>query len=305
MKQYMGWKIDFTKPPGEPAYAAPGSVTWRVFANPVAMAIGGVCAVLLEFADARIRSGVWDHSSFAADPLGRGRRTGMAAYVGVFGPRSAANTVIAGVTKMHGGVKGRTPDGTPYRALDPELLDWVAATATYGFVAAYHRFVRPLSERDIDRFFVEALEVGRLYGARTLPLSLEQFERMCDDRLGRFEAHPINFEFLDILRSGAAAPAVPRWLQRELAHAAISILPARVRGVLELGDDFALSAGGGRAIRSLARLADVIPQPGSPAAQASKRLGLPRSFPWRSRAAQARLLAARGEAIFGARKASG
>ena len=31
--------------------------------------------LLLEFADARIRSGVWDHSTYKADPIGRSRRT--------------------------------------------------------------------------------------------------------------------------------------------------------------------------------------------------------------------------------------
>jgi len=293
MKQYMGWRIDFTQPAGEPAYAAPGSIAWRVFANPVALAIGGVCAVLLEFADPRIRSGVWDHSTFPTDPIGRGRRTGMAAQIGVFGPRSAAEKVITGITRMHARVEGTTPDGTRYRALDPELLDWVAATATYGFAMAYHRFVWPLAARAIDRFFAEAVPIGRLYGAQNLPQSLAEFERMCDGRVDGFEPHPINFEFLDIIRSGAAVRVVPRWLQRELAHASISILPPRVRAVLELGPDFDLSAGGALAIRSIGRLADLIPQPFSPAAQASERLGLPRTFPWRSDKAQARLLAAR------------
>lgn len=299
MKQYMGWRIDFTRPAGAPAYAAPGSMTWRVFANPVAMAIGGVCAVLLEFADPRIRSGVWDHSTFRKDPLGRGRRTGMAAHIGAFGPRSAAEKVIAGITSMHANVAGHTPDGTPYRAMDPELLDWVAATATYGFVVAYHRFVRPLTDADIDQFFAEAVPIGRLYGAQHLPLSLSDFERECDRRADGFEAHPINLEFLDIMRSGAAVPIVPRRLQRELAHASISILPPRVRDALELGNEFDLSPAGALAIRTLGRLADVIPQPLSPAAQASVRLGLPRTFPWRSRAVQARLLAARGDSMRG------
>ena len=72
MKRYMGWDIDFLSPPGEPAYARPDSVQWRVYKNPVALALGGVCAVLLEFADPRIRSGVWDHSVSPKDPLGRG-----------------------------------------------------------------------------------------------------------------------------------------------------------------------------------------------------------------------------------------
>ena len=79
MKSYLGWKIDYTVPAGEPAFAAPDSMSWRVFKNPIALAIGGVAAVLLEFADARIRSGVWDHSVFKTDPIGRSQRTGTAA----------------------------------------------------------------------------------------------------------------------------------------------------------------------------------------------------------------------------------
>ena len=114
--------FDFSRPRGEPSFAPPGSVQWRVFANPVALGIGGVCAVLLEFADARIRSGVWDHSTFSSDPVGRGRRTMMAAQIGVFGPRSAAEEVIERINRMHAGVSGETPAGVHYSALDTELL---------------------------------------------------------------------------------------------------------------------------------------------------------------------------------------
>jgi len=83
-------KFDFTKPSGEEAYHAPDSVHWKVFKNSIAMGIGGVAAVLLEFADARIRSGVWDHSVYPVDPIGRSQRTGMAAMLGVYGPQSMA-----------------------------------------------------------------------------------------------------------------------------------------------------------------------------------------------------------------------
>jgi len=52
MKTYLGWKVDFLQPAGEPAYAGPDSVSWRVFKNPIALGVGGIAAVLLEFADA-------------------------------------------------------------------------------------------------------------------------------------------------------------------------------------------------------------------------------------------------------------
>jgi len=48
------------------------------------------------------------------------------------------------------------------------------------------------------------------------------------------------------------------------------------------------------AARAMARIADRVPDLKSPAAQASARLGLPRSFPWRSRRTQARWLARAG-----------
>lgn len=293
MKQYMGWKIDFSRPVGEPAYAEPGSINWRVMANPVALAIGGVCAVLLEFADKRIRSGVWEHSSFPTDPIGRGRRTAMAAHIGTFGPRSAADDVIERINRMHSRIRGTAPDGTPYTALDPELLNWVAATATYGFVMAYDRFVRRLEATEIDEYFLGAIPVGRLYGAQALPRNLAEFEAMCEGLVDGFEPHPINLEFLDIVRTSSSVRGVPRWLRRDFANASISLLPANVRRVLELGETFDLSSAGARRIRGLGRLADVVPRPLSAPAQASVRLGLPAHFPWLSSARQAQTLQAR------------
>ena len=74
--EYLGTAIDFAAPVGEPALLAPDSVQWRIYKNPIALGIGGIAAVLLEFAEPRIRSGVWDHSTYKADPIGRSRRTG-------------------------------------------------------------------------------------------------------------------------------------------------------------------------------------------------------------------------------------
>ncbi len=175
MKSYLGWKIDYSQPAGELALQHPSSVQWRVFKNPVALGVGGVAAVLMEFADARIRSGVWDHSTYKADPIGRSKRTGVAAMVGCYGPASAARRVIQGVTNMHAKVTGATPKGEAYRALDTELLDWVAATAGYGFVNAYDRFVSPLSNAEKARFYRDGATVARLYGAKVCPSSSADF----------------------------------------------------------------------------------------------------------------------------------
>jgi uncharacterized protein (DUF2236 family) len=290
IKSYLGWKIDFLHPEGEPAFAGPDSVSWRVFKNPIALGVGGIAAVLLEFADARIRSGVWDHSTFRTDPVGRSRRTGIAAMVGVYGPQSAARRVIRGVTNMHAKVSGETPTGEPYRALDGELLDWVSATASYGFLTAYDRFVKPVSEADKTRFYAEGDAVARLYGVQH-PLTCEaDFDAMLDTLLPRFEPHPINTEFLDIMKSGRAAKGVPKGLQSAIVHAAVAILPPEVRTRLELGPEYDLSPRGERVVRFLGTLAERIPAAAGPAGQACVRLGLSATFLWKSPEKQASIL---------------
>jgi len=289
-KSYLGWRIDFTEPKGEPAYCAPDSVSWRIYKNPVAGAIGGVCAVLLEFADARIRSGVWDHSVFKVDPIGRSMRTGLAGALGVYGPQSAARRVIQGVTNMHAKVEGKTPKGEAYKALDVELLDWVSATAGYGFVMAYHRFVKLLSEAEICQALMEGDATARLYGVENPIHSFDDFYAMLDRLEPRFEPHEINTEFLNIMKSGRAAPQVPKGLQRSLVNAAVEILPPQVRARLELGPDYDLGWRGRIAVWMMARLGETIPDKKGAAAQSCERLGLPRDFLWKSERRQKAIL---------------
>lgn len=290
LSSYLGWKIDYGTPAGEAALHHPSSVHWRVFKNQIALGIGGVAAVLMEFADPRIRSGVWDHSTYKADPIGRSMRTGVAAMVGCYGPASAARRVIQGVTNMHAKVNGATPAGEAYRALDTELLDWVAATAGFGFLNAYDRFVSPISETDKARFYRDGAVVSRLYGAEICPASSADFLAMMEKRADLFEPHPIVHEFLTIIQSGRAAPGTPKFLHRALARAAVSILPPLIRQQLELGKSFDLTTTDWLALKAVAALAERRMDPKSPACQASIRLGLPANFLYRGASEQARLL---------------
>jgi uncharacterized protein (DUF2236 family) len=287
---YLGWKIDFSLPRGEPAFVHPGSVQWRVYKNPVALAIGGVAAVLMEFADPRIRSGVWEHSVFKQDPIGRSQRTAIAAAVGVYGPRSAARRVIQGVTNMHARVAGRAPGGETYHALDPELLGWVGATASYGFLTAYDRFVAPISEADKTRFYREGDEVARLYGVRTQLRSADDFMRMMERLAHRFEPHPVVDEFLAVIQSDKAAAGAPRSLRRAFARGAVSVVPPLIRRRLALGVAYDLTGLDRLTLKLAGALAERWVNPRSSACQACVRLGLPFDFLYRHPAEQARLL---------------
>lgn len=285
--------FDFANPAGEPSLIAPDSLQWRVFRNPIALGVGGVAAVLLEFADPRIRSGVWDHSVYKTDPVGRSKRTGVAAMAGVYGPASAARRLIGGVTRMHSRVGGTTPDGQAYRALDPDQLNWVHATAAYGFLTAYCRFVRPLDQTGRNRFFAEGRPVAELYGVTRLVESDADFTAMMAALLPGFEPHPINLEFLAIVQSGQAAPAVPRFLHRAMARGAVAILPPVVRERLQLDREWDLTRADSLALSAVGRLADLLPDRRSPAWQAAVRQGLPGDFAWMSPRRQNQLLARR------------
>jgi len=73
--------VDFSRPTDEPALISPHSVSWHVCKNPISLFIGGVAAVIMELAEPRVRTGVWEHKTFRENPILRLRRTGLAAMV--------------------------------------------------------------------------------------------------------------------------------------------------------------------------------------------------------------------------------
>src|SRR5215216_7718343 len=149
--------VDFLRPTGEAALVSPDSVSWRVSKNPLSLFIGGVTAVIMELAEPRVRTGVWQHTSFRLNPIRRLRRTGLAAMVTIYGARSTAEAMIARVRRMHDMDAGTTPSGEVYCANDPELLNWVHGTAAYGFLQAYNAYVQQLSSSERDRGYAEGV----------------------------------------------------------------------------------------------------------------------------------------------------
>jgi uncharacterized protein (DUF2236 family) len=273
--------IDFSRPKGESALIPPDSISWRMFKNPVAVFIGGVTAVLLEFAEPRVRDGVWQHSSFRTDPLNRLRRTGLAAMVTVYGPRSKAEAMIAGVVRRHERVTGWTGEGEPYRANDPGLLDWVQATAGFGFTEAYHAYVRCLTADEREALFAEALPSARLYGATGAPASQDEFDALFEVMRSRLVASPIIIEFLEIMEHVPILPVPARPVQRVLLKAAVEILPIRVRKRLGLGPRWTLRPTERVFVRALAVASDRLVLQSSPAIQSCRRLGLPDTYLYR------------------------
>jgi len=227
----------FLEPVGDPGLYGPDSVAWRVHANPVALAAGGVAAVILQLGEPRVRSGVWDHSDFRKDPVARMERTAEAALITTFGASAAAQARIAMVSRMHARVAGVTPEGESYSALDAELLDWVHLTAGYGFLNAFLRYVDPgLSRADQDRYYAEGARVGRAFGAVDPPTSVAAAEWRIEAMRPKLRPHPILDEFLRIVATNSplGLPGLP--LQPLLVRAAIDTLPPELRRDLQLSE---------------------------------------------------------------------
>src|SRR5215218_293045 len=203
----------FLHPRGEPALMTAGSVSWRVFKNPLAVYVGGLTAVLLQLAEPRVGSGVWQYTSFRQRPMERLRRTAHAAMLTVYGPRSRAESMIAGVNRMHSRVRGTAHDGRAFRADDPELLEWVHATACFGFLEAYHAYVRPLTPVERDRFYAESTPVARLYGATSAPDSEAALAALFQRMEAQLQRSDVVFEFLAIARKMSLLPAALQPLQ--------------------------------------------------------------------------------------------
>jgi uncharacterized protein (DUF2236 family) len=148
------------------------SVVWRVHGDVTSMMVGGVAALLLQMLHPMVLAGVWDHSRFRQDMLGRLRRTARFIAVTSYASRQDAEAAIATVRAVHARVRGTLPDGTPYSADDPSLLAWVHVTEAVSFLDGWIRYAEPrMPLAAQDRYFAEFARVAAALGADPVPHS--------------------------------------------------------------------------------------------------------------------------------------
>lgn len=117
-------EFDLSQPPGDPGLFGPDSVIWRVHGDFTSMMCGGISALLLQMLHPAALAGVWDHSNFREDMMGRLRRTSQFIAVTTYGNSQDAQTLIDRVKRIHLKVSGVDSEGKPYAASDPHLLTW-------------------------------------------------------------------------------------------------------------------------------------------------------------------------------------
>lgn len=204
----------------------PGSTIWRVHGDVTTMMIGGVSALLLQMLHPAALAGVWDHSTFRGDMLGRLRRTARFIALTTYGERTEAEAAIARVRPVHEQIRGVMDDGTPYAAGDPHLLAWVHVCEAIGFLDAWIAYGNPrMPLADHDRYFAQAGVVAAALGADPVPQSRAEAEALIASFLPALSATARTRE---VARMVLTQPAPSRTLapvQTVLMHAAVDVLP--------------------------------------------------------------------------------
>ena len=240
-----GPTLDFSSPPGDPGLFGPDAVCWQVHADFTAMMVGGISALMLQALHPLALAGVWDHSTFRTDMLGRLRRTATFISGTTFGNRADALALIERVKRIHLAVSGTAPDGRPYRASDPALLTWVHVAEVSSFMAAHLRYVNPaLSIGEQDRYYAEMAMIAQLLGAEDVPRSRAEVATYLATMRPALEAGPRVHEVVAVLAHAApkgrltrpagalvfraGVDSLPRWAQDLIGFSA----PARYAGKL-------------------------------------------------------------------------
>lgn len=219
--------------PGDPGLIGPGSVSWTIHADLASVAIAGVPAIVLELLHPSVLAGVQDASRYRDEPFRRARSTLGYVLATTFGTTEAATRTIERVKRMHGRIEGTRPDGTPYRALEPELLAWVHTSIPWMILRAFERYHRPLSPSERDRYLAEQAIIGRMAGAAPVPTSTEELAEFVAGMRPALAVNEQTLEFFDFLMTSPFAPKLPAAADRAfhllLLHAGMSLAPRWAR----------------------------------------------------------------------------
>ncbi|MET0282265.1 MAG: oxygenase MpaB family protein [Steroidobacteraceae bacterium] len=217
--------IEYDHPHGDPGWFGPDSVTWRVHAEFPGMLAGGLCALMLQTLHPLALAGVYDHSNFRDDLVGRLRRTTAFVAGTSYAPTHEVEALIAKVTRIHARVRGQTADGRAYAADDPALLTWVHVTEAYGFLQGCRRYCRAVPGAVADRYYREYKRVAEALGARGVPASEAEVDAYFARQQPQLVFDARSREVLAVL-SGIRLPVPMAGLSRELfLGAGAALLP--------------------------------------------------------------------------------
>jgi uncharacterized protein (DUF2236 family) len=228
-------------------YFGPDSITWRIGREAVLL-LGGGRATLMQLAHPLVAAGVGQHSSYSRAPWARVAQTLQLTQTITFGTRTQARQAARTINRMHIGVTGTLtdaagdiPQGTPYRARDPDLLLWVLATLVDTVLLLYPLLVEPLSRAEMEQYYQESKQFGALLGLPkgATPATLADFEAYMYWMLAG-NTLAITPEARNVARLVMHMPAPPavRPFLAATEQITVAILPPRLREMYGLSWDW-------------------------------------------------------------------
>ncbi|MFF3703670.1 MULTISPECIES: oxygenase MpaB family protein [Pseudomonas] len=227
-------QLDLEQPKGDPGLFGPRSISWQVHGDFPSMLIGGISALLLQVLHPLALAGVWDHSSFRQDIIGRLRRTSQFISGTTFGSTRDAEWLIDKVRTIHLQVVGTAADGRPYAASDPDLLTWVHVAEVSSFMAAHLRYRNPhLSLADQDAYYAEIALVAERLGARNVPRSRQAVAHYLQAMRPQLVCDERSSEVVRVLLEAPAPSRLAKPVANLMMQAGINLLPDWAGELLE------------------------------------------------------------------------
>ncbi|MGK3199527.1 oxygenase MpaB family protein [Amycolatopsis sp. MEPSY49] len=187
-----------------------GTAAWKYFGDFRDVLLAGQVLVL-QVAHPVVAAGVRDHSDYTSDPWTRLMRTGASLSIYVYGGAAGARVEAARLRSLHRSFTG-TSDGRRYSALDPLAYGWVHATLVMVPVDAQRFFGQPLSTSELEEYYAQMCDVGRMLGvrARDLPPDWAGFERYYDSMVAGFATNAAIEQLFETIRT---VPKPVSWLR--------------------------------------------------------------------------------------------
>ena len=206
----------------------------RVHAD-ASMYVGGLRALLLQSLHPLAMAGVADHSDYRGDPWGRLQRTSTFLAVTTFGTAKDAQRAVDKVRGIHRRVHGVAPDGTPYAASDPHLLEWVHIAEVDSFLQAYQRYgAAPFDQEGRDGYVADTARVAEALGVVEPPRTEAQLRQRIAAYRPELRGTASARDAAKFLLLTPPLPLVMRGPYGVLAATSISLLPAWARAPLWL-----------------------------------------------------------------------
>jgi uncharacterized protein (DUF2236 family) len=228
---------------GEDHYFPPGSSIARMVHGDRSVGLlYGQRALLIGALEPLTYTGTMLSTRAANKPFKRLARTAKMQETVFLGTRAEADAVLEGVHALHEQISGELPEsagvhpaGTPYSALDPELMLWTLAVIADSGRAMYETMVRPLSDEERESLWRDYVFFGELFRVPrdAMPATYREFEAWFQGKLASSDLHATEhaLEFAPLVAFEQPVPWHARGNIALQNHLIKGTLPPRVRKI--------------------------------------------------------------------------